>query len=181
MRKVLYLLGMLVFLTGCNFMTTLSNTPTRRVEQFLSKYQKLDKSVTDDLDGVIAEEVNFNIKQRKKYRDIMENNYQKLNYKVKEEQIDGDNATVMVEIEVIDAYKIMKDAELYLGDNPDEFVDNNEYSASKFMDYRLNKLKEAKEKVKYTLELTLTKIDDEWVVDELSQDDEDKINGMYEY
>ncbi|MDD2377622.1 MAG: membrane lipoprotein lipid attachment site-containing protein [Bacilli bacterium] len=181
MKKILYLLGILVILTGCDFVRTLSNTPTKKVEQFLSKYQTLDKVVTDDLDTVIAEETNFNSAQRTKYRDIIEGNYQKLNYQVKEEEIDGDNATVTVEIEVIDAYKIMKDAELYLSNNPDEFAENDEYSVSKFTDYRLDKLKEAKEKVKYTLELTLTKVDDEWFVDDLSQDDEDKINGMYQY
>ena len=33
--------------------------------------------------------------------------------------------------------------------------------------------------VQYTLDLHLTKENDEWVIDELSSDDEDKIHGVY--
>ena len=181
MKKIICLLCALFILTGCDFARSLSNTPTKRVEEFLKKYQTLSKDVLDDLDKVIAEEVSFNSNQRDRYRDIIKKNYQKLIYNIKNEEIDGDDATVTVEIEVVDYYKIMSDADLYLNDNPDEFIIEGEYSVSKFTDYRLDKLQEAKEKVKYTLELTLTKSDDEWFVDDLSQDDESKINGMYEY
>jgi len=181
MKKIICLLCALIVFTGCDFVRSLSNTPTKRVEEFLKKYQTLSKDVLDDLDRVITEEVSFNTNQRDRYRDIVKKNYQKLTYTVKDEEIDGDDATVTVEIEVVDYYKIMSDADLYLNENPDEFIVEEEYSVSKFTDYRLDKLQEAKEKVKYTLELTLTKVDDEWFVDDLSQDDEDKINGMYEY
>lgn len=181
MKKIICLLCALIVLTGCDFVRSLSNTPTKRVEEFLKKYQTLSQEVLDDLDTVVAEETSFNSGQRDRYRNIVKNNYQKLTYAVKNEEIDGDDATVTVEIEVIDYYKIMSDADLYLNENPDEFIVDEEYSVSKFTDYRLDKLQEAKEKVTYTLELTLTKVDNEWFVDDLNQDDENKINGMYEY
>lgn len=181
MKKIICLLCALIVLTGCDFVRSLSNTPTKRVEEFLKKYQTLNQDVLDDLNTVVAEEVSFNSNQRDRYRDIVKNNYKKLTYAVKNEKIDGDDATVTVEVEVIDYYKIMSDADVYLNEHPEEFIVNDAYNVSKFTDYRLDKLQDAKEKVKYTLNLTLTKVDNEWFLDDLSQDDEAKINGMYEY
>ena len=61
----------------------------------------------------------------------------------------------------------------------EEFEENGEYSESKYNDYRLEQLKNAKEKVKYTVDFTLTKVDGQWIVDDLSNEIRDKINGMY--
>lgn len=181
MKKILCVLALIVCLTGCDIGKKLDNTPTKKVETFLNKYQTLDSDVLDSLDYVIAEETLFNSKQREKYRDIIKTNYQKMTYKIKEEEIDGDSATVTAEIEVIDYSKIMAEAETYKEENLSEFLDNGEYSEDKFIDYRLDKLKEAKEKVKYTLDLTLTKVDEEWILDDLSKENEAKLNGLYNY
>lgn len=181
MKKALCALMILFVLTGCDIGNKLDNTPTKRVETFLNKYQILDDDVLDNLNSVIAEESLFNNDQRDKYRDIIKTNYQKMSYKVKEEEINGDEATVTVEIEVIDYSKILSDAENYRTEHPQEFLENNEYSESKYIDYSLDKLKEAKEKVKYTLDLTLTKVDEEWMLDDLSKENEAKLNGVYNY
>ena len=181
MKKIVCILALVICLTGCDIGKKMDNTPIKKVETFLNKYQTLDNDVLDSLDFVIAEETLFNSNQREQYRDIIKTNHQKMTYKIKEEEIDGDIAEVTAEIEVIDYSKIMSEADLYKQENPNEFLDNNEYSETKFIDYRLDKLKEAKEKVKYTLELTLTKIDYEWVLDDLSKENEAKLNGLYNY
>jgi len=49
------------------------------------------------------------------------------------------------------------------------------------MDYRLEQLKQAKDKVKYTLEIPVNKIDDNWKVSKLDDDTLKKINGVYNY
>ena len=59
--------------------------------------------------------------------------------------------------------------------------EEGKYDKTLFTKYRLDKLKEAKDTVKYTLDMTLTKVDDEWQLDDLSDIDEKKIHGMYEY
>jgi len=181
MKKICSIFALFFLLTGCAMNMNLDNTPTKKVEAFLNKYQTLDEEVLDSLDRVIAEEELFNSEQRDKYRDIIKSNYQKMSYKIKEEEIDGDEAEVTVEIEVIDYSKIMSESETYRLENPDEVLEDGEYSESKYVDYRLEKLKEAKEKVKYTLDLTLTKVDDEWVMDDLSKENEAKLNGVYSY
>lgn len=181
MKKFLCTLALVLAVTGCDLGKQMDNTPTKKVEAFLNKYQTLDTEVLDSLDTVISEETLFNDDQKTKYRDIIKTNYQKMNYKIKDEEIDGDDAKVTVEVEVIDYSKVLSDAEVYRSEHEDEFKDNNKYSESKFMDYRLNKLKDAKEKVKYTMDLSLTKVNDEWVIDDLSKDNEAKLNGLYNY
>lgn len=181
MKKVLACFALLILLTGCDIGGKLDNTPTKKVEGFLNKYQTLDEDVLDSLDFVVAEENSFNTEQRDKYRDIIKTNYQKMSYKIKEEEIDGDTAVVTAQIEVIDYSKVLSEAESYRMENESEFMTDDEYDESKFIDYSLDRLKEAKEKVKYTIDLTLTKVDDTWILDDLTKENEAKLNGVYNY
>ena len=103
-------------------------------------------------------------------------------YKIKEETINGDRATVETEIEVTDYTKALKEAEKYRLTNESEFLnDNKVFDESKFNDYKLELLKSNKDKVKYTIYFSLTKIDNEWVLDDLTETEEEKILGIYEY
>lgn len=176
MKKLVYIL-FLFLLVGCN---DLSNTPTKKTEEFLKNYQTLDESVINDLENVVNES-DLNDEQKTIYIDIMKKQYQSLSYEVKDETLDGDEAITAVEISVIDFKKVLDEANEYLKNNEEEFYDNGEYSVVKFNDYKLNKLKEAKDKVRYTIEIKLTKINDEWTVDHLSNETYDKINGVYNY
>lgn len=180
MKKIIYFLTglLLIGLVGCGDM---ENTPTKQVEAFLSQYQTLDSKVLEDLDTVIADQGSLTDEQSDEYREFMKKHYQDLKYEIKDEVIDGDNATVSVEIEVNDYSKILQDAENYRQEHEEEFQDENgEYDESKFIAYRLNAMKEANEKVKYTLDFTLTKdADGKWVLDNLTTADEQKINGTY--
>ena len=176
MKKLVYIL-FLFLLVGCN---DLSNTPTKKTEEFLKKYQTLDESVITDLENVVNES-DLNDEQKAIYIDIMKKQYQNLSYEVKDETLNGDEAITAVEISVIDFKKVLDEANEYLKNNEEEFYDNGEYSVVKFNDYKLNKLKQAKDKVRYTIEIKLTKINDEWTVDHLSNETYDKINGVYNY
>ncbi|MCI8445171.1 MAG: hypothetical protein HFG15_01905 [Bacilli bacterium] len=181
MKKILILISVMFVLVGCD-MGEMNNTPTKQVEMFLSKYQTLDSSVLEDLDDVVKEEVAFNSKQRDTYRDYMKKHYQELQYDVKEEKIDGDQATVTVEIEVRDYSKLLRTAKNYLEQHPDKFQnEKGEYDDSKFMDYRLEQMKKAKDRVKYTMELTLTKKDKKWQMNALTEEQHQKLHGIYEY
>lgn len=180
MKKILFFLMSLVLLTGCG--GKMMNTPTKKVEMFLSKYQTLDEEVIKQLDKIVAEEENFSTEHRASYKELMKKHYQNLKYDIKNEKIDGDVATVTAEIEVTDYSKAMKEADKYLSENPDKFKnDKNEYDKSLFITYRLDQLKKVKDKIKYTLELTLSKVDKEWKLDNISDIDEAKIHGVYEH
>ncbi len=182
MKKIIvpFLMILTILLSGCG--ETLNNTPTKQVEMFFMNYQTLNKDVIEDLNDVLATDNSMTESQKEKYKDIMKNHYKNLVYDIKDERINGDTAIVTVEIEVYDYSKIIANANTYLEDNMEEFLgDDNKYSQEKFIDYRLSELEKVKDKVKYTLDLNLTKIDDRWQLDKISSLDEDKILGVYEY
>jgi len=175
MKKIIALISLLFIFTACS-LSDIDNTPTKKVEALFNNYQTLDKLVLDDLDLIIAKQNNYTSEQKDKYRDILKKHYQDLTYEIKDETINGDKAEVIVEIEVTDFYKTIENSKKYLKENRDEFLDSkNNYDESKYIDYELKKLKDTKETVKYTLNLTLTKKDKEWVLDDLSDEDEEKI------
>ena len=181
MKKIVIILLLVsaLFFTGCSLTENMDNTPTKKVEALLNKYQMLDIDVLNDLDNVVDKQIDFSNKQRDEYKDIIKRNYQKLTYTIKDELVDGDTAEVETEIEVIDHTKIVSEANAYLRDNPNEFLTDNKYDNNLFIDYKLKKLKETKEKVKYTLVFKLTKVEDEWKIDSLTEEMRDKINGIY--
>ena len=93
MKKIILLSFLfLLFISGCSYQETMLNTPTKKVEMFFSNYQTLNKSVMDDLDKVVDEEERFNTKQRESYRELMKKHYQSIQYDIKDEKINGDQA-----------------------------------------------------------------------------------------
>ena len=177
-KRVVFLSLILFLIAGCGNMM---NTPTKKVEEFLSKYQTQDKEVLNQLDDVIEESNTFTETQKDDYYALMKKQYKNLNYKIKDEKIDGDHATVVTEIEVLDYGKAIKDAESYLATNRDDFVtlEDDVIDTEKFMTYKINKMNDVKDKVTYTINFTLTKVDGIWKLDELNDIDQLKLHGLY--
>lgn len=164
-KKLLLFIIPILLLVGC----TMSNTPTSKVEDLFTKYQTLDSDIATGINTVL-EEQNLSDAQKERYRDILENQYKNLTYQIKEETIDGNTATVVAEIEVLDLKKSINDL----------VFDSNTYTKETYDEEKLNRLEKTKDKVKYTLEITLTKNDnDEWQLDALTNEKIKKIQGMY--
>ncbi len=178
LNKIILTISALFLIVGCGNMM---NTPTKKVEEFLSKYQTMDKEVLSQLDEVITDAGNLNDSQKDTYRDLMKKQYQNLSYKIKDETEDGNNANVLVEIEVYDYGKAIRDSETYLTTNRDEFLrdDSSEVDTVKFLDYKIGKMKEVKDKITYTINFTLTKVNDEWQLDNINDVDRQKLHGLY--
>lgn len=173
MKKFLAIIGLALILTGCS-LGNMDNTPTKKVEEYLNNYQTLDSNVLSKLDSLVDQEEMFDEDQKTTYRDILKKHYQDLTYKIKEETINGDKATVEVEIEVNDYSKALKEAEDYKEKNKD--IDDKTYN-----DHRLDLLKSSKDRVKYTIYFSLTRNNKEWTLDDLTETEQDKILGIYEY
>ena len=181
MKKVLSILGLALIMTGCS-LGNMDNTPTKKVEEYLNNYQTLNSNVLSELDSMINQEEMFDEDQQTTYKDIMKKHYQDLTYTIKEETVNGDKATVEAEIEVNDYTKTLKEAENNRTTNEADFLDEEGvFDEGKFNDYKLNLLKENKERVKYTIYFSLSKSGDEWVLDELTETEQEKILGIYEY
>lgn len=166
MKKKIFLLAMItILLIGCS----MSNTPTSKVEELFSKYQRLDNDINNGINTVLDEQ-NLTDIHKERYRRLLEDQYRNLSYEIKNETIDGNTATVIVEIEVIDYKKTISDLTF----------DSMIYTKESFDEEKLDRLEAAKDKVTYTLELTLTK-DSEgtWKLDALTNEQIKKIQGMY--
>lgn len=179
MKKILVFILGIFLLTGCN---NLMNTPTKRVENLLSKYQQQDSEVLTQLDDTLREETLLNNNQKDRYRNLMTKQYKNLAYTVKDETIDGKTAVVEVEIEVYDYNKAITEVEDYLLANANEFQDDSgQVNNTKYNDYKISQMESVKDKVTYTINFTLSKVDDKWVVDDLTETERMKIHGLYAY
>ena len=179
MKKILTILSIII-LTGCGALD-ISNTPTKKVEKFLNKYQILDEEILNELDNVIEEKTKLNDENKEEYRKIIKKQYKDMQYTIKEETIDGDDATVTAQIIVKDFTKIINDAENYKRENMKEFYENNTYNDNLYKKYLLDKLKDAKDRVTYTVEFKVHKQNRKWVLDPITEEIEDKILGIYKY
>ncbi|MBR3161493.1 MAG: hypothetical protein IKF19_02025 [Bacilli bacterium] len=162
MRKILLvIIIVLIITTGC----ALSNNPNSRVEELLGKYQGLDNSIIIS-PSILANDNNLNINLDKKYSDIIKKQYQNMVYEIKDTKEDGDNAVVTAEIEVMNYKKIINNMS---GDVSEEYHNR-----------LINKLRDVRDKVTYTIDFKLTKDNDgNWKVESLTNDMENKLLGIY--
>ena len=167
----------------------------------------MDNEVLEQLKTVIKSDKTMSEEQKLEYRGLMEKQYQNLSYKIKNEKIDGDTAVVDVEIEVYDYATSIKKSQDYYMEHEDEFLDdknkNNDSDSgeiiggavedaseaiedmftetSKFIDYKIKQLKDVTDKAKYDITFHLNKNEEnEWVLEDISDADRQKLHGLYE-
>ena len=176
MKKVLSFLLIVFLMVGCNMM----NTPTKKVEEFLMSYQTLSEDVVSDLE-LSAEMENLSSTNKITYMDVMQRNYKNLKYEIANENVNGDEAVVTAKITVYDLYKAMKESNDYLTDNSTEFEVNGVYDQNKYREYELNQMLKTNYTVDYTISFNLSKVDEEWVLNEPDNVVKEKIHGIYNY
>lgn len=167
---------LLVMTTACSF----GSTPTKEVEKLLTRYNNQDEAVVVELDDYINDS-DLTEDQTKKYKDVYLKQFKDLKYEIKNETIDGDNATVTAQVTVYDYYSAEKKANNYLEENPDEFKSDDVYDKSLFTDYKLKQLEDVNETVDYTIDFYLTKVNNKWELNELTNEQLEKIHGVYAY
>ena len=197
--KVIVCIGfLLIFLAGYS---TSMNTPTSKVEEFLGKYQKMDDDVSVQLDEVLSKDDTMTAEQKDKYRSILEKQYQNLSYKIENEEINGEEATVDVEIEVLDYATTIRDAKKYYEEHKEEIESSNEKEQSDndnlledavegseeaiensaaYIDYKLKELQNVSDTTTYNITFYLIKKNGEWQLQNITDLDLQKIHGLYE-
>ena len=163
MKKIIILTILLsIFLFGCE---KTMQTPTSKVEEFLSGYQRLDKDVLKELENIVEKEDEMTNEEKKEYKSLLEKQYQNLAYKIKKEIIAKDTATVDVEIEVLDYSSAITKSK--------KECDKN------IVECKLKELKLVNNKTKHDLTITLYQEDGKWVIENLNEDDVKKLHGLY--
>lgn len=121
MKKILIPL-LVILLSACSL--GVNATPKQKVSEFLDKYKNQDDTVIAQLDETINNEYS-NDDYRERYKTLMKNQYKNMEYEIKDEVIEGDNAVVEVEIKVFDYASAIRNANDYLNSNPKEFSTAN--------------------------------------------------------
>ena len=158
---IILLLGITI-LTGCQ----LSNNPTSKTEAFLSDYQMLEDNIPINYTNLIKD-TNLTADEKEEYENLIKKQYRNLSYEIKEETIDGNNATVIVEIKVMDYKEIF-----------------NKYNKANYISEEYHKLiiedlQKNTELVTYTIDFKIKKdTNKNWNVQELDEDDRLKLLGM---
>lgn len=177
MKKIL--IGFFIFLlSACSLMGM--NTPKEKVKELLDKYKNQDSTIITQLDDTISSEYKGDYKDR--YKKLMINQYKNMEYKITDEIIDGNTAVVTADVTVYNYGSMIDNANEYLREHEEEFYkdeEKKEIDDDKFLDYKLDLLEEVDDKKTYTIEFTLTKEDNEWKLDDLSNDNISKIHGIY--
>lgn len=179
MKKIIAIILSLTLLVGCD-MLDINNTPTKKVEEYLNKFQINSEEVLNDLDNILVD-LRISEENKEEYKEIIKKQYKDMQYSIKEEIIDGDEAEVTAEIIVKDFTKIISEAETYKQQNITEFYEEENYNDNLYKKYLLNKLKEAKDRVTYTLKFNLKKTNNKWALEPITEEIEDKILGIYKY
>lgn len=174
MKKILSLILLLLLITGCG-----GNTARGAVESYLKKYRNLSSEVLVDLENIINKE-NLTNNQQEKYREVLKKQYKDLTFEITNEEYDDEVSYVTAKVTVYDLYTSQNDASLYLTNNKDKFNDENGvYDVNKFIDYKLDKMKDTTDRAVYEVVFTVIKEDDKYVVKQPTEADLQKIHGIY--
>lgn len=199
MKKV-FLALFVILLSACTLGA--ATTPKQKVSEFLDKYKNENSDIIEDLVNTIKNDIKV-ADHQERYKTLMTKQYKNMKYEIKDEIIEDNNAVVEAEITVYDYGSAIKKANEYLNSHPDEFkkeekttakedtVTTNEksdetdnitatdYDEDKFMEYKISEMEKVTDTVKYTIEFTLTKVNGEWQLDQLSNSDIEKLHGIY--
>lgn len=178
MKKIIIIILSMFMLVGCSLFT---NGPTKKVEEFFKKYQNLDDSVLKDLELVAEGTTLSTEKEKSDYTKAMKMQYSDIKYEITNEKINGDEAVVTAKISVYDFYKVQSEANKYKTTHESEFMTNNLFDEEKFMEYKLKQMMNTTDRVEYTIDISLTKKDNEWTINELDKTTLEKIHGTYNY
>lgn len=169
MKKILIIILMLLAV-GCS-----KTNASFEVETYLNKFKNHDKEVIASLDELLTLE-SITLEQKDLYRLIMKKQYTDLEYEVKEEHYNGDQADVEVLIKVYDYTESKKRAYQKMKDNPD-IMNSNE----KKMNEQLKEMEKETKRVPYTLVFHLRYENEQWILETPNTEILEKIHGIYDY
>lgn len=177
-KTILVVICALLLFTGCSCALN-DNKPEEAVETFFEKYRAKDDNIMTQLKETIENE-DLTDNSKEKYQELMEKQYDQFAYVIKDTKEEDNSAIVTVELTVLNYRSAILEAEEELKNNPDKFSDDEgKFSEEKYMDYKIEKMSKVNDTTTHTIDLSLTKENGMWTVEQLSSDDISKLHGLY--
>lgn len=178
MKKFIVLIFVIVLMSGCSFM---DRAPKDEVIKFLNNYKTNSESVVNELDEYLAKQ-DLDKDTVKDYKELYLRQYTNLEYEIKDQRINGDDAFVDVQIKVYDYYKTSKETGDYLSENKKDFITpDGDVDFFKYFSYKVDKMLDTTDTVEYLITINLKKDSEKWVVEPLTSTELEKLHGVYEY
>lgn len=160
MKKIFLLFFCCLILCGCTKIHAKD-----AVKEFLESYRNfssdVEQSVKDSLN-----ELDINEQQKEQYVLLMKKQFVSMKYKIKAEIFNGNEATVFVDVTVLDYHNSIKKAfEEDSGENSFSLV--------------LEKMNKEKKYVTYTVSFKTFYENDEWHIEQPSEETLEKLQGIY--
>lgn len=176
MKKIIIIL-LTIILCACS----LTDSPSLKVKEYLDNFNNLNENVIEDMESAIIKE-NLSSSNTSIYREVLTKQYKDLKYEIVEEKINNDKSEVKVKVTVYDLYNSKLESENYMNENQNEFFnDENIFDEEKYMKYRLDEMLKTKNTITHDITFNLTKINDEWKIDNIDREVLEKIHGLYDY
>lgn len=176
MKKKILLVLCLLILCGCS----IYNTPTNIVKIFLSRYINMDEEVLTDMEITLIDE-ELSDENMELYKKVLERQYKEIEYEILDEQINNNNATVKVKLNVYDYNKAINDSITYMNNHLEEFSDENSiFDNDKYTKYKLDNMNTIEDRISYEVVFELKKKDGEWNISNPNREVLEKIHGIYE-
>ena len=173
MKKIIGIIILLIIVCGCSM--KMMHTPSEKVTEWMRHYQERDENVVKELeDWLETQELEEELK--KEYQKTLEKQYQNLSYEIIKEETTGEEATVVVEIEVLDYHSSIDKSEDYYEKHREEFGEENQ---NNYMKYKIEELSKVDDKTKYQITFDLIKIKNDWEVKDINEDTFLKLYGLY--
>ena len=177
MKKVILLLVALFLVGGCSCS---NDKAADAVEKYLNDYQGLSKDVLEDISELVEKE-DLSDSEKATYEEVLKRQYRNISFKIENEEYNCDSANVTVKITVYDLHKAEKEAKDYLDTHEQEFLSDGAYDASKYLDYKLDRMRTINETVTYNIVIKTVKVDGKWQVSQPDSTTLEKIHGIYDY
>ena len=176
MKKIIIIL-LTIILCACS----LTNSPSLKVKEYLDNFNNLDENVIEDMESAIIKE-NLSSSNTSIYREVLTKQYKDLKYEIVDEKINDDKSEVKVKVTVYDLYNSRVESENYMNENQSEFFnEENIFDEEKYMKYKLDEMLKTKNTITHDITFNLTKINDEWKIDNIDREVLEKIHGLYDY
>ena len=175
MKKIMVII-LFLLLTGCKK----TNTAPMIVEKYLNAYINVSDDIINNINKVVDENDDFNITNKKMYKKILLRQYKDLKYTILTEEYDADKALITVNINVYDLNKADTNATNYLSSHLGDFYDENgNFNNAKYINYKLNIMYEAQDRIDYQIVFFLKNKKGLWILEQPTDDDLKKIHGIY--
>ena len=174
---ILACLLLIIFVVSICLFASGEKSVEEMVESYLEEYTSLDRSVVSKIKYSFND--NLTAEQKKEYVSIIKKQYKDLEYEITSVSKEAYLTYVDVKIDVYDLMSAKDKADSYVNLYKEEFTTKGKFNEKKANDYKLKTLKEAEERITYSIIFVFQEKDGKNHMLEVSESDLRKISGTY--